>query len=359
MEAAPRQGHPVRFGLFELNPSSGELLREGRRVRLQEQPFRILTLLLERRGELVTREDLRQRLWPSDTFVDFDDGLNAAVKRLRFALGDSPENPRFIETIPRRGYRFIAPVATGSKQSLPPLPVADTRSVASPRPATLASGIWVALAAVVAVLVAGVALNTSNGPSTAAPGFDPAAIRLVVVLPLKNLSNDPEQQYFADGMTEELIARLASLGGLRVISRTSAMQYKATTKLMPQIASELHVDAIIEGSVLRSGDRVRITAQLVHGPTDRHLWAESYERNQRDVLVLQNEVARDIARKVSLTLRASAVSGPHRARVVHPEAHQAYLLGRYRWHHRRGAELLSAIADFQKAISIDPDYALA
>jgi TolB-like protein/DNA-binding winged helix-turn-helix (wHTH) protein/tetratricopeptide (TPR) repeat protein len=356
MEVGPRPGQPLRFGVLQLDPSTGELLRGGRRVRLQEQPFKILTLLLERPGELVTRDELRQKLWPADTFVDFDDGLNAAVKKLRFALGDSSENPRFVETIPRRGYRFIAPVAIDREPASP----STGETIAAPprRLPSVDRAMWVGLAALVIVALAAAALIHSNRPPSPAALPEPPAIGSVVVLPLKNLSDDPEQQYFADGMTEELIARLASLGGLRVISRTSAMQYKDTKKLLPQIASELHVDAIVEGSVLRSGNRVRITAQLVHGPTDHHLWAESYERDERDVLQLQDEVARDIARKVSSKLRPAAMAPP-RPRAVDPAAHQAYLMGRHRWHTRRGPELLEAVGDFQRAISIDPGYALA
>ena len=359
MATAPRPGRVFRFGLFHLDPTTGELLRGGRRVHLQEQPFRILSLLLERPGELVTREEVRQTLWPADTFVDFDDGLNAAVKKLRFALGDSSENPTFIETIPRRGYRFIAPVTTADEETSTPQVAGSPVPWLSARLPRPGRAVLIGLAAVVVVSVAAVALFKSKGPLFSRVASDGSAIRSIVVLPLKNLSNDPEQQYFADAMTEELITRLASLEGLRVISRTSAMKYKNTDKLLPQIASELHVDAVVEGSVLRSGGRVRITAQLVHGATDHHLWAESYERDEQDVLELQNEVTRDIARKISLKLSPAAPARPQRARPVDAEAHRAYLLGRYRWHTRRGDELLKAVADFQRAISIEPDYALA
>jgi TolB-like protein/DNA-binding winged helix-turn-helix (wHTH) protein/tetratricopeptide (TPR) repeat protein len=356
MEDGPRPTERLRFGVFQLDPTTGELLRAGRQVRLQEQPFKILMLLLERPGELVSRDDLRRQLWPADTFVDFDDGVNAAVKKLRFALGDSSENPRFIETIPRRGYRFIAPVA----------PVVDTaprqvvdESTSSPHARFPASGkaLAVGLALFVTAAIAAVTLINTEAPSERSS--DLSAIRSLVVLPLKNVSNDPAEQYFADGMTEELTTRIASLGGLRVISRTSSMQYKETRKSLPQIASELSVDAVVEGSVLRSDGRVRITARLVQANTDRQLWAESYDRDERDVLKLQNEVARDIAHNVSLSVRSASAERTPVARTVHPDAHQSYLRGRYRWHTRRWDELQSAIGDLERAISIEPEYALA
>ena len=356
MEDGPRPTERLRFGVFQLDPTTGELVRAGRQVRLQEQPFKILMLLLERPGELVARDDLRRQLWAADTFVDFDDGVNAAVKKLRFALGDSSENPRFIETIPRRGYRFIAPVARVVDAA--PRQVVD-ESRLSPHARFPASGkaLAVGLALFVTAAIAAVTLINTEAPSERSS--DLSAIRSLVVLPLKNVSNQPAEQYFADGMTEELTTRIASLGGLRVISRTSSMQYKETRKSLPQIASELNVDAVVEGSVLRSDGRVRITARLVQASTDRQLWAESYDRDERDVLKLQNEVARDIAHNVSLSVRSASAERTPVARTVHPDAHQSYLKGRYRWHTRRWDELQSAIGDLERAISIEPEYALA
>ena len=356
MEDGPRPTERLRFGVFQLDPTTGELVRAGRQVRLQEQPFKILMLLLERPGELVARDDLRRQLWAADTFVDFDDGVNAAVKKLRFALGDSSENPRFIETIPRRGYRFIAPVARVVDTA--PRQVAD-ESTSSPHARFPPSGkaLAVGLALFVTAAIAAVTLINTEAPPERSS--NPSAIRSLVVLPLKNVSNDPAEQYFADGMTEELTTRIASLGGLRVISRTSSMQYKETRKSLPQIASELNVDAVVEGSVLRSDGRVRITARLVQANTDRQLWAESYDRDERDVLKLQNEVARDIAHNVSLSVRSASAERTPVARTVHPDAHQSYLKGRYRWHTRRWDELQSAIGDLERAISIEPEYALA
>src|SRR5437762_13741167 len=240
--AHPSRG-AVRFGVFEVDLRAGELRKQGVKIKLQEQPFHLLQMLLEHPGEIVTREELRGRIWPADTFVDFDQGLNNAIKRLRESLSDSPENPRFIETIPRHGYRFIANLCV-----------------------------------------------------------TPGQIKSLAVLPLENLSRDPEQEYFAEGLTEALITTLAKIGELRVVSRTSAMQYKGVHRPLAEIARELGVDAIVEGTVLRAGDRVRITAQLIDAAKEAHLWAESYERDLRDVLSLHSELARDIAREVRVKL---------------------------------------------------------
>src|SRR5262249_10037032 len=263
-EATPRV---LRFGAFELDRRSGELRKDGMRVRLQEQPLRVLEALLDAPGEPVTREALRQRLWPADTFVDFDNGLNRAINRLRAALGDEPDNPRFIEPLERRGYRFIAPVS-------PPTPAPASAREAGPQgPWRHRRGIWITavVAAATATLVVLVPALRQG------PLEDRPPIRSLAVLPLANLTGDPAQEYFSDGMTDALITSLASWPGLRVISRQSAMRYKGSTKLLPEIARELGVDAVVEGSVVRSNGRVRITAQLVHAPTDRHLWARAYE----------------------------------------------------------------------------------
>src|SRR6184192_1176474 len=233
----------VRFGAFELDEDAGELRREGTKVRLQEQPLQILQILLEQPGKVVLREELRKRVWPSDTFVDFDHGINNAIKRLREALGDLAETPHYIETLPRRGYRFIGKIE-----------------------------------------------------------YNAPRMRSLAVLPLENLSHDPQQEYFAEGLTEALITTLAKIGELRVVSRTSAMLYKGVRKPLREIARELEVDAIVEGTVLRAGQRIRITAQLIDAPKEMHLWAESYERDLRDVLALQAEVAQAIAREIRVKL---------------------------------------------------------
>jgi len=299
---------PVRFGFFEVDLQASELRKNGKTIKLQLQPCQILGILLEHPGELVTREQLRQRLWPTDTFVDFDHSLNTAIMRLREALGDSSEHPRFIQTLPRRGYRFIASVedANGSNAehqhldshlSLAPEHKADVTTPAQPYPITPAhqtaaalaarpgKKMRLAIAAAGVLLVAALAFYFLNAPpAKVAPG----QIASLVVLPLENLSGDKEQEYFADGMTDELTANLAKIRALRVISRTSAMAYKGARQPLSQIAKELNVQAVVEGTVLRSGNRVRITAELVEASTDRHLWAETYESDLGDVLTLQS-----------------------------------------------------------------------
>jgi TolB-like protein/DNA-binding winged helix-turn-helix (wHTH) protein/Tfp pilus assembly protein PilF len=340
----------VRFGAFELDLQSGELRKRGLKTRLAPQAFQVLVLLLEHAGELVTREALRQRLWPADTFVDFDMGLASAVKKLRESLGDTAENPRFVETLPRRGYRFLAAV---EPVALEPVAAADP---VAPRPPTPRPwrGRAVTAAVVAAVLLAlqvGGAWRWLFRTTRAAP----AQVKSIAVLPLENLSGDASQDYFADGVTDALITDLAQMG-LQVISRTSVRQYKGTRKPAPAIARELGVDAVVEGSVVRVGPRVRITAQLVHGATDRHLWARSYERELRDVLALQGEIAASIAEAIELEVRPGARP---RVRPVDPEAYQAYLEGRFYWSVRETDGLFKAADRFQTAIAKDPTFAPA
>jgi len=287
----------MRFGVYELDVRSGELRKDGIRVQVQEQPLQILQILLERPGEVVTRDELRRKIWPSNTFVDFDHGINNAIKRLRAALNDSAEKPRYIETLASRGYRFI---------------------------------------------------GTASPPQ----------IESLAVLPLENLSGDPEQDYFAEGLTEALVTSLAKIGALRVVSRTSVMQYKGVRKSLRDIAEELQVDGVVEGTVQRSGERLRISAQLVHAPTDTHLWAESYDRDLRDVLALQSEVARAIAREVQVKLTPLDQARFAQMHPVDPEAYDAYLKGRYHWS-RRPAEFEKATQCFQEAIAKDSTYVAA
>ncbi len=329
-----------RFGSFEVDPRAGELRRDGARIRLQQQPFRVLTLLLERPGEVVTREELRQAIWPTTEFGSFDEGLDAAIYRLRSALRDSAEHPRFIETLPRRGYRFIAPLA------------GEVRAARSRRvPVVLAVG-GVVLAALLLELSAG-GLG-ARWPARAAP-----RIRSIAVLPLVNLSGDSTQEFFADGMTDALITNLGRISGLRVISRTSAMHYKGTRATLPAIARQLEVDAVVEGAVLRAGQRVRITAQLVEASSDRRLWAQTYEDDLRDVLALQDEVARAIAAEVRTTLYPPDEKRVAGARPVHPEAYDAYLRGRHEWSGWTEQGLKRSIVYFERAIEKDPAYAPA
>jgi TolB-like protein/DNA-binding winged helix-turn-helix (wHTH) protein/Flp pilus assembly protein TadD len=348
----PTSARPlVRFGTFEVDLSEGELRHKGVKIKLQEQPFRILAALLEQAGSLVTREQLRERLWPADTFVDFEHSLNAAVKNLRRALRDDAENPRFIETVPKRGYKFIAAIAPSGSE--PQIDVAQPHLEVR-RKANLRT---VTIAVTIAVIVIGLASATWHWRETRALAARP--ISSLAVLPLENLSAEPQQDYFADGMTDEVITELGKLGALRVISRTSAMQYKSAHKPLSQIARELNVDAVVEGSVLRSGDHVRITAQLIRAMPERHLWAESYEGDLSSVLTLQREVARAIAGAIQVKLTPNEQEHLASRLPINPQAHEAYLLGRYFWNRRTEEGLNKAIDYFQQAIEKDSNYAPA
>jgi len=347
--------HLVRFGVFEVDLRAGELRKSGLKVRVQEKPFQVLEMLLEHPGEIVTREELQKKLWPENTFVDFDHSMNTAVTKLREALGDTADNPRFVETLARRGYRFIAPVVGAG---LVPAQIGRPQGAPLRRRWIIAAGTLVAIVVVfLALNVAGLRerLLTAVGarPTAALP-----KIESIAVLPLENLSHDPEQEYFADGMTDELITNLGKIRALRVISRTTAMHFKGSQKTLPEIARELKVDAVVEGSVLRSGNRVRITANLLQAATDRHLWAESYERDLRDTLALQSDVAQAIAHEIQVKLTPQEQTRLASARPVNPEAYQAYLKGRYYWN-RWPDGLERSVEYFQEAIKQDPRYAPA
>ena len=293
----------TRFGSFELDLASGELFKDGQKIALPPKAFEVLKALLERSGEVVTREELRRRLWAADTFVEFDDSLNHAVKKLRRALGDSAEYPEFIETLPRYGYRLIASTAR----------------------------------------------STEPGPR----------VRSLAVLPLANLSDDPRQEFFADGMTDALIAGVSTIRAVKVISRTSVMQYKGAKKSLPQIARELRVDGVIEGTVQRSDGHVRITVQLIHATTDTHLWAGSYERDFRDVLALQGEVAQAVAREIKAALTPEEATRLVSAPAVSPKAYEAYLKGQFHWYKLSPGHLDRALSYFQLALEEDRNCALA
>jgi TolB-like protein/DNA-binding winged helix-turn-helix (wHTH) protein/tetratricopeptide (TPR) repeat protein len=354
----------VRFGAFELDAESGELLKHGVKVRLQEQPFQVLRILLEHRGKVVAREELQRRIWPADTFVDFDRGLYNSIKKLREALGDDAEKPRFIETFSKRGYRFIGHIQNGaSPPAVQGVIAASTPKEASvPEPQRKAF-IWgLALGAtVLAALVLVLGLNTGGMRDRLLGKSAALRIQSLAVLPLQNLSADPAQEYFSDGMTDALITGLAQIGSLKVISRTSSMQYKQTKKSLPEIARELNVDGIVEGTVQRSGDRVRITAQLIHGPSDKHLWANSYERDMRDVFTLEREVTDDIAHRVQAQLTTEHQGLPVQLQPLDPNVLDAYLQGNYRLHKAdtapRDEELRKAGEFFQHAIDADPNFA--
>jgi TolB-like protein/DNA-binding winged helix-turn-helix (wHTH) protein/Flp pilus assembly protein TadD len=352
---APDQPRPIyRFGDFEFEPRLGELRRSGRKVKLREQPSQILTLLLARPGDLVTREEARQALWPGDTFVDFDVGLNSAIKRLRDALDDSAEEPRFVETLPRRGYRFIASVES---PPLPPPPPTATEVPARPGRELQFSRMAPPLTALAVVLVA--LVLSGAGDRSRQDRSDAVQVKSIAVLPFENLTGGREQDYFADGMTDAVITKLAQVRALRVISRTSVTQYKQTNKLLPRIADDLNVDAVVEGTVMRSGNRVRVTAQLIHAPTDHHLWARTYERELRDVLALQAELAGAIAQAVEVKVQPEERRRLAARGTVDPEAYDAYLKGRFFWYRRSSPDLSKAVEYFQQAIERDPTYAPA
>jgi TolB-like protein/DNA-binding winged helix-turn-helix (wHTH) protein len=347
----------LRFALFEIDLQAGELRRSGVRLRLQDQPLQVLIALIQKPGEVVTREELRKKLWDADTFVDFEHSLATAINKIREVLGDSAENPRFIETLPRRGYRFIAAVegidgTAASRQRAPARIAAATGR--SRQTSSLLAGL--AAASAILVLLGGLYIYRGWRFSHAASS-DPLP-RSLAVLPLVNLSRDPDQEYFADGMTDQLITDLAQIRALRVISRTSAMQYKDAHKSLEQIARDLNVEAIIEGTVLRSGEKVRITAQLIQVPTERHLWARSYEEDLRDVVALQDRVARDIAAqiRIELTPQDQARLG---SRLVDPQAYETYLKGRYYWDKMSIDGFNESLKYFQESVTRDPNYALA
>jgi TolB-like protein/DNA-binding winged helix-turn-helix (wHTH) protein/Tfp pilus assembly protein PilF len=361
----------VRFGTYEVSLQSGEVRKAGLRIRVQQQPMKLLEVLLERRGEVVTREQLRNRVWPDENFGDFDQALNIAIAKLRNALGDSAENPRFIETLPKRGYRFIADVSVVDADTRPKIPGTADEDLSGPKiesghrvedagltPAPVAPKprlsptrrVIVALALVLGLPLLAVWLFRS-------PGRAPAGIRSLAVLPLDNLSGDASQNYFADGMTDELITDLAQISALRVISRTSAMVYKGAHKPLPQIARELNVDAVVEGTVLRSGDKVRITAQLIDASKDKHLWSQSYEGELRDTLALQNRVASAIADQIRINVTPQEQAALKSVEAVNPVAYESYLKGRYFWNKRTADELRVALAYFNQAIEQDPKYA--
>jgi TolB-like protein/DNA-binding winged helix-turn-helix (wHTH) protein/Tfp pilus assembly protein PilF len=350
----------VTFDRFEVDLRSGELRKDGRKVRLPAQPFQLLTLLIENAGEVVTRDEVCRALWQTDTFVDFDHSVAAAVNKIREALGDSAENPRFVETLPRKGYRFIRQI----KRDLPQvatLPTAAEVPRASPRTAKLPAS-WLKTIGWVGVGV--VALLCTLGWRMARygrVGFSSGSqIRSLAVLPLANLSGEADREYFADGMTEELTTDLGKISALRVISRTSTMQYKGSKKPLPEIARELNVDAIVEGTVARSGSHVHITANLIQASPERHLWAESYESEVADALAVQGEIAQAVGRKIGLSITEKERELLTVPRPVNPEAQDLYMEGRFAWHFAENAEASQkAVNYFQRAIERDSSFAKA
>ncbi|MGC2766719.1 MAG: winged helix-turn-helix domain-containing protein [Candidatus Acidiferrum sp.] len=363
-----RKSQVLRFGVFEANILARELRKHGTHVRLRGQPFCILSMLLERPGEVVTRDEMRQKLWPADTFVDFEHSLNSAIKKLRAVLSDSPDNSRYIETIPRVGYRFVAPVQevplpgpTGAEASTnPPESQAQAAVQVLHRrwPRLVAGGLaLVALAVVTTFAWRGAHLR---------PGLTGEKV-VLAVLPFSNLTGDPGQDYFSDGLTEEMIAQLGQVDPDRmsVIARTSIMHYKGSSEALPQIGRELGVQYVLEGSVRRDSTRVRITTQLVRVKGQTPLWSREYDRELAGLLTLQHELAQEVADEMQITLgekpkatAAASVTKPP----VSPDSYAAYdlyLQGRYFWNKRTEEGFQRAADYFQQSIARDPNYARA
>jgi TolB-like protein/DNA-binding winged helix-turn-helix (wHTH) protein/Flp pilus assembly protein TadD len=362
-----RQGRVLRFGVFDVNLSARELRKHGTRIRLPGQPFRILGMLLEKPGEVVTREEMQQRLWASDTFVDFEHSLNSAIKKLRAALGDSPESPRYIETIPRVGYRFIAPVEEISVVGRHMVETAaDAANVAAtagapasrPRQVMMLAGIFMAF---VITVTAGyfVWSRSRVRPQRA------AARLMLAVLPFENLTGDAGQEYFSDGLTEEMIAQLGRLDPdhVGVIARTSVMRYKHGQEQLAQIGRDLGVQYVLEGSVRRESGRVRVTAQLIQLKDQSRVWSREYDRELNSLLALQGEITQEIADEIQLTLGGGhRVIAAARTNPISPgsyETYDLYLKGRYYWNKRTPDGFHQAADYFQQSIAKDPNYAQA
>ncbi len=310
MESRSHLPRAVRFGVFEFDLRSGELHKQGRRIRLEGQPVQVLIKLLERPGELIAREELQKELWPSDTFVNFEQSLNAAVKRLRQALGDSPANPRFVETLARRGYRFIAPV----------------------------SGL---------------------AESTSLPASPATTVRSLAVLPFGNTDGDPETEYLADGITESIINQLSHLPIMRVMSRSTVFRYKDKSLDPRAVGRKLNVDAVLLGRVLQRGDALLVVAELVDVQNGWQLWGEQYNRRMADILAVEEEMAREISEKLRLRLTGEDRSRLAKRYTQSSEAYQDYLRGRYHWNRLSEEGLKKGIEYFERAIHRDPNYALA
>jgi TolB-like protein/DNA-binding winged helix-turn-helix (wHTH) protein/Tfp pilus assembly protein PilF len=344
--------HNALFGPYSVDLRSGELRKFGIKVKMGEQPFQILALLLERPGEMVTREELRAKLWADDTFVDFDHGLNSAVQRLRDCLSDTAEKPLWIETVPRRGYRFIAEVHSTAPDAQP---VDAAPPPGSPMPTTRRRNwVWISTACVAIVLVVGGYSAWQRHKNTL---MHRTGMSRIAVLPFKNLSGSSDQEYFSDGMTDEIITALGKVKSLEVLSRTSVMRYKESGKSLPQIAAELNADQILEGAVLQSGDRVRVTVQLIEARTDHHLWAEEYDRDPRDVLQMQNEVALAVAGRVQHQISPEVRQRFANARKVDPEAHRRYMKAMNLCFQETSGSLQKCVEYLQQSLALDPNDA--
>jgi TolB-like protein/DNA-binding winged helix-turn-helix (wHTH) protein len=348
-----------QFGDFRLDCGRFELCRKGRRLKLERQPLELLILLATKRGQIVTREEIAKCLWESDVFVDTEHGINTAIRKIRQALGEDKEQPRFVQTVSGQGYRFIAPLvivsAVPETQALGAIPVVESSDSTTTPPARQSQSprqmLWLVVGAltVLAILLLAVALGPRSLVDRLLHRGSKPAIGSLAVLPLDNLSGDPGQEYFADGMTDELITMLAKNSTLRITSRTSVMQYKDAHRPLPEIARALNVDGILEGSISRTPDKVHLTLQLIRADTDTHLWAESYDRDAGDVVSLPQEAALTIAKRLN-----SAATPTAAPRYVNPEAHDAYLHGHYLWYADQNEK---SFEYFKKATELQPDYA--
>ncbi len=346
----------LRFSVFEADLRSGELRKKGSLQRLSAKPFQVLAALLEKPGEVVSREELRHRLWPETTFVDFDNNLNAAVGKLRQALGDSAESPRFVETLPRRGYRFLASV-----ERLPPFPdPVPTQPTETAAPFKFKGGLWLALGALAVVLTValGWIVGAGDDPPPSAKGTSRA---MLAVLPFTNLDPDPQREFFCDGLTEELIAQLGRLDPkhLGVIARTSSNLYKNTEKSIEEIGRDLAVDLVIEGSVRSAEGRTRITVQLIEVSDQTHLWSETYDTPLADLLEVQGEVAVQVATILALELLPDEPLARARSSTRITGAYEEFLRGRQEWNRFSKEGYLRAISHFERALDLDPGYAAA
>jgi TolB-like protein/DNA-binding winged helix-turn-helix (wHTH) protein len=375
--SSPQRG--LRFGVFEVDVRARELRKNGSRVKLQHQPFELLLILLDRPGDVVTREELRTRLWPADVYVDFDRSLNKAIVKLREALGDPSGCPIYVETLPRIGYRFIGPLngATPAAEQVTAAMSQHATQFATDEVTTIQSGTqgWapaeaasrvrrtyasiLVLACLMSMAIL-VGLSSSSVSERLFERHSAPRIQSLAVLPLVNLSNDAGQEYFADGMTEELTTDLGRISALRVISRTSTLQYKGSKKPLPEIARELNVDAIVEGTVARSGSHMHITANLIQASPERHLWAESYEGEVADALAIQGEIAQAVGRKIGLDITEKERELLTVRRSVNTEAQDLYMEGRFAWNFAENADASQkAVNYFQQAVDKDPSFAKA
>jgi TolB-like protein/DNA-binding winged helix-turn-helix (wHTH) protein len=368
------QAGNYRFGPYELRSRARELYKLGVKVKLRPQAFQVLKALVERPGDILTREELHELLWPKETFGDFEHGLNAAISELRGVLNDTAADPRYIETLPKVGYRIKVPIepaetlepavsdenAAGTSPLSTPgatLQPPEREGLAVGPPPSLWTRRWLAAATVGVVTVLAVAYFTFQGRNRE---VGQPKITSLAVLPLKNLSADSSQEYLADGMTEALISRLSTIHNLRVISRTSVMRFKNPQMSVPDIAKALHVDAIVEGSVIREGNHVRVTTQLIRGATDEHFWSQTYDRELGDSLALQSDLAQSIAEKVQVSVTGEEHARLTATRAVAPEVYESYLKGRFAANKSNSkADIDESISYFDQALKKDPTFAPA